>query len=217
MPTTGDAALLPLSGRQISPAENGAHKGDDLGIFFLGVHGKFDAALISCRLVVQARPLSKLGCSAQLFAYNAPKDLLERLLSSPHVLSQNLIDGSLVVAATCALDLVAEPRKYLIIETYCDPRFALRNGNDRSTFGLTEIVFTLHNVPRIGSSLGRWQDAPKSDGHFLLARCKPQRAGDPTHLYQEWSNAQQLEANLFVREHLVIWEGIAHRKSEFIF
>src|SRR2546425_281556 len=92
-----------------------------------------------------------LGGAGQLFPYDAPKRFLERLLSPSHVLPQYLVDDGLVVAAARALNLLAEPSKNLLIETDSDPRFPPGNRNNGATLGLPEIIFTLHDLPRIAS------------------------------------------------------------------
>jgi hypothetical protein len=54
----------------------------------------------------------------------------------PYVLSQDLDDDSLVVAAACPFDLVAKPIEDFVIETDGDARFALRHRYNRTTFDL---------------------------------------------------------------------------------
>jgi hypothetical protein len=93
----------------------------------------------------------------------------------PYVLSQHLVDDTLVVAAASAFDLIPEPGQDFVIETDGDARFAFRDGNDSAAFGLTEIVFTLHDVPHIDSFLAVLLDVLKSSAPDSLARCKPQR------------------------------------------
>jgi hypothetical protein len=93
----------------------------------------------------------------------------------PYVLSQHLVDDTLVVAAASAFDLVPEPAKDFVVETDGDARFAFRDCNDSAACGFPEIVFTLHDVPHIDASLTVSLDVLKPNGHDPLATCKQQR------------------------------------------
>jgi hypothetical protein len=70
------------------------------------------------------------------------------------MLAQDFVDDGLIVAATGAFHLVAEPGKDFVIEPDSDSCFPLGNGNDTPTLCLTEILFTFHDVPRTESSPG---------------------------------------------------------------
>src|SRR5260370_5503716 len=126
-----------------------------------------------------------LGGAGQLLPYDAPKGFLDRLGGPLNVLPQDLIDDALVVAAARSFNLLAEPGKNLDIQTDCDPRFPLGNRNNSSSLRFPEIIFTLHDLPRIGSFLGPWHGARKSSAHDPTDRCKRRQAGVLLHPCQE--------------------------------
>lgn len=80
----------------------------------------------------------------ELFAQDAPKDLLERLVAPLDVLTESKIDEALVVPAPRIMDLGSEPLQDIFIEPDGNAHFPLRDRNYRSALPLAEIVLFAH-------------------------------------------------------------------------
>ena len=122
-----------------------------------------------------------LRSATELFANDAPKSLFKRLLGPVHMLAQDFVDESLVVAAARELDLLAEPDKNVVIKADGDPCFSSRDPNDGTAPGFAEIVFTLHGVLNIGSFLWAWPGALKSAAHCPRATRRLQPISGQSH------------------------------------
>src|SRR5712692_2977154 len=89
---------------------------------------------------------------AELFPDHPAQRRFQRLLSAPDVLSQRLVDQSLIVTSASPIHLLAKPVQNIIIQPDRDSGLALRNRDDWSAFASAEIVFTLHGFPHIAAS-----------------------------------------------------------------
>jgi hypothetical protein len=103
----------------------------------------------------RAREQRTLTGSSDLLSNHTPKRFFKGFTRVCDVLPQRVVNQTLVVTATCLLDLGSEPGNQIFVEPNGNPGLSLWVRHHRATFRFRKIIFALHFHPRTGGVLAR--------------------------------------------------------------